>query len=173
MMRKMREAGGLDVVTDNVRTADVDNPKGYYEYEKVKTIKEDASWIPETRGKAFKMVSLLLYHLPVGEAYRVVLMRRDTQEILASERRMLERLGRDPDAARDERMAEIFTKHLGHLQGWLAGRPDMHVIEVSYNEVVKAPLPVVERVNAFFGGRLDTARMAAVVDPVLYRQRRA
>jgi hypothetical protein len=170
MMMKMLEAGGLEVVSDGIRRADVDNPKGYYELERVKKIKEDASWIPETRGKVFKMVSLLLYHLPPDESYRVVLMRRSTEEILASERKMLERLGKDPDHATDERMAEIFRKHLEHLAGWIQKQSHIRVLTVNYNEIMREPRPVLEGVSEFLGG-LDVDRMAAVVDPALYRNR--
>jgi hypothetical protein len=172
MMMRMLEQGGMSVVTDGVREADVDNPKGYYEFERVKQIKEDASWIPETRGRVFKMVSLLLYHLPADERYRVVLMRRNTDEILASERKMLERLGKNPDHASDDRMAEIFRKHLTHLEEWLAEQHHIDVIQVSYNDVLSDPLPVLRRVSEFFEGRLDVEKMAAIVDPNLYRQRR-
>jgi hypothetical protein len=31
LMMQMLESGGMEVVTDNIRTADADNPKGYYE----------------------------------------------------------------------------------------------------------------------------------------------
>jgi len=173
MMMKMLEAGGLTVVTDGIREADVDNPRGYYEFERVKQIKEDSSWIPETRGRVFKMVSLLLYHLPPNERYRVVLMRRDTDEILASERKMLERLGRNADHASDERMAEIFGKHLAHLEGWIGRQSHLTVLQVSYNEVLGEPDRVLRGVSEFFGGTLDVEKMAAVVDPALYRNRKS
>jgi hypothetical protein len=171
MMMRMLEQGGMEVVTDGVREADVDNPKGYYEFEKVKEIKEDSSWIPSTRGKVFKMVSLLLYHLPPDERYRIVMMRRDTDEILASERKMLERLGKDPDHASDDRMAEIFRKHLAHVERWLAEQTNLEVLQVRYNDVLSDPDPVVARVAEFCGG-LDAAKMRAVVDPSLYRNRK-
>src|SRR5437867_9153942 len=72
LMMQMLDNGGVEVVTDHIRTADTDNPRGYYEYETVKTIKRDVSWLPATRGKAFKMISQLLYDLPAGENYRVI-----------------------------------------------------------------------------------------------------
>ena len=172
MMMRMLEAGGLEVVTDGLREADVDNPKGYYEYERVKQIKEDKSWLPATRGKVFKMVSLLLYHLPADERYRVILMRRDTDEILASERKMLERLGKDANHAADERMAAIFRKHLQHLDGWLAKQSHILHLQVSYNEVLRDPRRSLEKVADFMGGGLDVGKMAGVVDPTLYRNRK-
>src|SRR5215510_7392515 len=85
LMMQMLDNGGLEVVTDHIRTADTDNPKGYYEFERVKKIKRDRSWLPETRGKAFKMVSQLLYDLPPTETYRILFMERDLEETLASQ----------------------------------------------------------------------------------------
>src|SRR5215475_8067096 len=84
LMMQMLDKGGLEVVTDKIRAADTDNPRGYYEYEQVKKIKQDKSWLPATRGKAFKMVSQLLYDLPPTEKYRVIFMERDFEEMLDS-----------------------------------------------------------------------------------------
>ncbi|OYV85360.1 MAG: sulfotransferase family protein, partial [Planctomycetia bacterium 21-64-5] len=94
LMMQMLDNGGIQVVTDGSRTADVDNPKGYYEFEKVKAIQRDTSWLAEARGKAVKMVSQLLYHLPGDERYRIIFMERDFDEMLASQEKMLARLGR-------------------------------------------------------------------------------
>jgi len=82
LMMQMLDQGGLPVVTDNIRTADTDNPRGYYEYEQVKKIKQDTSWLPATRGKVFKMISQLLYDIPQTERYRVIFMERDMDEML-------------------------------------------------------------------------------------------
>src|SRR5438132_3246059 len=95
LMMQMLDKGGVEVVTDHVRTPDIDNPRGYYEFEKAKKIKEDASWLPEMRGKAFKMVSQLLYALPPTEQYRIIFMERNLDEILLSQEKMLKRLGRN------------------------------------------------------------------------------
>ena len=38
MMMKMLDAGGIAPIIDNVRAADEDNPKGYYEFERVKAL---------------------------------------------------------------------------------------------------------------------------------------
>src|SRR5438132_4951320 len=91
LMMQMLDNGGIEVVTDNIRTADTDNPRGYYEYEQVKKIKEEKSWLPQTRGKAFKMVSQLLYELPANEGYRIIFMQRDLDEMLLSQEKMLKR----------------------------------------------------------------------------------
>src|SRR5215813_11558433 len=94
LMMQMLASGGVEVVTDHIRTADTDNPRGYLEFEKVKKIKEDQSWLPAVRGKAVKMVSQLLYDLPASERYRILFMERDLDEMLLSQEKMLKRLDR-------------------------------------------------------------------------------
>src|SRR5947207_8783375 len=117
LMMQMLAAGGVEVVTDHVRTADTDNPRGYYEFERVKRIKQDASWLPETRGKAVKMVSQLLYDLPPAERYRILFMERDLDEMLLSQEKMLQRLNRP--AAPREKIKQAYTLHLERLHEWL------------------------------------------------------
>ncbi len=119
MMMKLLEAGGMDIVTDNIRKANEDNPHGYYEYEKVKEIKEDTSWLKETRGKTFKMISQLLYDLPSNESYKVIFMQRNMNEILASQKKMLERMGNSEGGISDEEMGKFFNKHLSKALEWL------------------------------------------------------
>ena len=63
MMMKMLEAGGLHTLTDDIREADEDNLKGYYEDERVKALHEDNAWIGEAEGKVVKVISYQLKHL--------------------------------------------------------------------------------------------------------------
>ena len=170
LMMQMLAAGGVEVVTDQIRAADTDNPRGYYEFEKVKKIKQDASWIPQTRGKAFKMVSQLLYHLPAGERYRVVFMERDLDETLRSQEKLLARLG--GKAAPAEEMKRSYALHLDRLHEWLRGQPHIKVLRVSFNELVQRPKEDAKRVSDFLGGRADAERMTESVDPSLYRNRK-
>ena len=170
LMMQMLDNGGLEAVTDNIRTADTDNPKGYYEFEKVKKIKQDASWLPGTRGKAFKMVSQLLYDLPVGEKYRIIFMERDLDEVLASQEKMLQRLGQR--AAPREQMKRSFGLHLDKLHRWLGEQRHLDVLRVRYNELVQWPDAEAIRVNTFLGGKANVAGMAKTVDASLYRNRK-
>ena len=172
MMMKMLDAGGLVVVTDNVRTADEDNPKGYYEFERVKKIESDKAWLPEAHGKVVKMISALLRHLPNEYRYKVVFMRRKIEEVLASQRQMLVRRGKPADAVSDAKMAESFAKHVRQVEAWIAAHPNVEVLYVSYNEMVENPAPHAAAIAAFLDGGLDTAKMTSVVEGELYRQRR-
>ena len=172
MMMKMVDAGGIPPLTDELRVADEDNPKGYYEFERVKQMdKGDTAWVPDARGKAVKVISALLKHLPANEQYRVIFIRRNIDEILASQRKMLIRRGEDPDKQDDAQMKVLFEKHVRGVEAWLAERRNVRTLYVHYSDMLGDPRPQIERVNAFLGGKLDTARMAEVVDPALYRNR--
>jgi len=173
MMMKMLEAGGRPPLTDNVRVADADNPRGYYEYERVKALEHDKAWVAESRGKAVKVISALLRHLPDGFHYKVLFMLRDMGEVLASQRRMLERKGTAADPSDDERLARLFDRHLADVRARLSGRSGFELMEVRYAAVLHDPVSEAARVNRFLGGDLDEARMAAVVERELYRQQRS
>jgi hypothetical protein len=173
MMMKMLEAGGLPLLTDGQRTADEDNPKGYYEFERVKKLKDgDFDWLPSAQGKAVKVISALLESLPQGYSFQVIFMRRLIPEILASQRKMLVNRGENPDKVSDDEMARLFEKHLAHVDAWIASQPHLQRLDVDYNLVIRDPLPAIVQVNRFLSGRLDEAAMAGVIDPSLYRQRK-
>ena len=127
--------------------------------------KGDVAWVPEARGKAVKVISALLKHLPATEQYRVIFIRRNIDEILASQRKMLIRRGEDPDKQDDAQMKVLFEKHVRGVEQWLAGRGNVRTLYVHYSDMLGDPRPQIERVNAFLGGKLDTAQMAEVVDP--------
>jgi hypothetical protein len=171
MMMRMLSAGGMEVVVDNVRKADEDNPIGYFEFEQVKKIKEDASWLDGVKNKAVKMVSELLYDLPSNHRYKVIFMRRDMQEMLKSQRTMLERKG-VKDEINDEEMARFFQKHIATIEEWFRGKAHIDVLYVDYNDAVKDPFKIAQQVNAFLDNALNTDEMAAAVDGLLYRNRR-
>ncbi len=171
LMMQMLEAGGLPALTDNLRTADPDNPKGYYELAAVKQLERDSSWIASAVGKVIKVVAPLLRHLPADHCYKIVFMQRDLEEVLASQRQMLERRGR-PVPNEDEAMAAAFRRHLVELEAWLAQQPNIQVLYTVYGALLDQPAVECNRVNAFFGGVLDTVAMAQVIDQALHRQQR-
>jgi len=172
MMMRMLQAGGMSLLTDDVRTADEDNPQGYYEFEQVKQIEHDRAWLEDARGKVVKIISALLKGLPSDYTYQVIFMRRKMGEILASQRQMLVRRGEASDTIQDDRMAHLFQRHLEEVRAWLDGQPNVETLYVHYNEVLENPVEQAQRVNRFLGNTLDVAQMAAVVDPTLYRQQR-
>jgi len=174
MAMKMLEAGGIPILADGIRNADISNPKGYYEYEPVKELDKggDAAWLAEARGKAVKIISFLLTWLPETYDYRVILMQRDLREVLASQNAMLAHRGEVPGAAEDEQMLRMYEDHLKKVARFMANRSCFSTLSVDYRDVVQNPRDAAGRINGFLGGTLDVERMAAIADPALYRNRR-
>ena len=174
MLMGMLAAGGLETLVDGVRAPDDDNPLGYFELERVRQLQTgmDTAWLRDARGKCVKVISYLLKHLPADERYRIVFVRRDLAEVLASQRRTLERRGEPgSDTAEDGRLAGAFAAHLSKVERELAARAECEVLYVNHRSVIENPRTVAEQVNRFLGDRLDLDRMAESVDPRLYRQR--
>lgn len=172
LMMRMLEAGGIPPQTDHQRVADDDNPGGYYEFERVKQLeKGDTAWLSEMPGKAVKVISMLLRHLPATNRYTVIFMERDLGEVLASQRKMLVNREEDEGAIDEAEMTTLFTHHLQEIRQWLAQQDNFTVLYVSYSELLTNPEPVVGAINRCFDNQLNTAAMLAVIDPTLYRNR--
>jgi hypothetical protein len=173
MMMKMLEAGGLSIMTDAEREADVDNPKGYFEYERIKDLEKesDKSYVREGRGKGLKVISFLIKDLPDDNDYRVIFMRRDLDEVIVSQGKMIDRLGTSDSSASDEAMKEAYRNDIVRTRLLCKKRPNMELIEINYRETIGDAAQGARKVNAFLDGRLDEAAMLAAVDGSLYRNR--
>jgi hypothetical protein len=168
---QMIHAGGIPALTDGQRTSDDSNPRGYFELERVKQLKQDKSWLDDAAGKVVKVIHLLLAELPDDRPYRVVFMQRDLREVVQSQATMLARSGRTGGQLAPERLIAVYEQQLKTVEQWLAARPNFSVLRVPYAQLVSDPSGVVPTVNAFLGGTLDEARMRAAVDPGLHRNR--
>ena len=174
MMMQMLAAGGVPVFADDHRPADASNERGYLEHELARRLAVDASWVPQARGKAVKLVAQLVPHLPRNQKYRVVMMHRPLGEVIASQRKMLERLGKDGGRITDEALKATFAKQLSHVRSMLVHlRKDgvLDVLEVKYLDVLEHPGAVAQRLAAFLGEGFDADRAAAAVDPSLRHER--
>jgi hypothetical protein len=172
LMMKMLEAGGLELLLDNFRKPDQDNPKGYYEFERVKQLdKGDTEWLVDAQGKAVKIIATLLPKLPETFEYRILFMRRKMTEILASQRKMLLRRGTDSDKISDDQMSQVFEKHLQDVEEWISKQSNILCLDVDYNKLLDSPLPVLNQISQFLNGELNVEEMVKVIDPSLYRQR--
>ncbi|HEV2968807.1 MAG TPA: alkaline phosphatase family protein [Pirellulales bacterium] len=175
MIMQMLAAGGLPVLSDGRRTADVDNPLGYFEYEPVKHLHESADWLTDARGHAVKIVAPLLRYLPHDRDYRIVFIERNVEEVLASQAEMLTRRGEiiDDTPARRSRLKESCVRQVQSLKTTLLQRPRMRTLFLNHAEVLRDPNAVADSLNLFLGGKLNATAMAAKVKPLLHRQRAA
>lgn len=169
-MMQMLAAGGMPVLTDARRQPDPDNPAGYLELEAVKALARDASFLDDAAGKAVKIVHALLTHLPPDRNYRVIFMRRDLEEILMSQRKMLDRHGRSGAALTGAQLKAIYATQVEQALRWLGDRADrIRTMEVDYGAMTSQPQATARVVNAFLGGKLDEHAMASAVNPLLHR----
>jgi Sulfotransferase domain len=171
LMMQMIKEGGIPVLTDDLRAPDQNNPRGYLEYEKVKALKKDNTWVPEAEGKAVKVISHLIYELPTDLHYKVVFMVRNLDEVIASQSSMLDRMGRHGAPVTNVELKRVFQKHLEQIKDWIGKNKSFEVLFVDHHDLVTNPAKEVERINEFFGGKLDTSKMVAMVDEKLYRER--
>jgi tetratricopeptide (TPR) repeat protein len=171
MMMQMLEAGGLPILTDEVRTPDEDNPKGYYEYEGTKKLATDNGWLKAAPGKAVKIIAQLLPGLRQGFHYRILFMERPIQEVIASQSVMLERLGRRGGRLSDQRLAETYFRQIDSVRNVLnKHKKQVSVLSINYHLALKDPVTIARSVNRFLGGGLDEEAMVTVIDPDLRRQ---
>jgi hypothetical protein len=173
MLMKMLDAGGMEIMTDSERVADIDNPKGYFEYERVKDLEKetDKSYVREGRGKVLKVISFLIKDLPDDNDYRVIFMRRNLDEVLASQNKMIQRLGTEDSTAAEEAMKEAYRNDIVRTRLLCKNRPNFELIEINYKDTIGEPAATARSVNTFVGGHLDEAAMREAVDSGLYRNR--
>jgi hypothetical protein len=170
-MMKMLVEGGIPAVSDSLRNADEDNPNGYFEFEPVKQLSEgQIEWLAGADHKVVKVVSALLEYLPSAHHYKILFMERDIKEILASQRKMLDRRG-EASKVSDVEMEDQFRKHLADIKYWLARQPSMEVLYVDYNQLMSNPDNFCLRVADFIGIPVDQAKMRSVPNERLYRNR--
>jgi Sulfotransferase family len=173
LVMQMLQAGGMPVLTDNVRAADDDNPVGYLEFEAVKRTGEDASWVLSAAGKAVKVIYKLLVDLPADYSYRVIFLRRDLREVIASQAKMLARRGTVGAKLGADQLARVFDRQLKATEAWLAERSHFSVLYVEHRGLITNPRPQVEEICRFLDVPLDADAMCDAVKPKLYRQRTA
>ncbi len=172
LMMRMLNAGGIPALCDEHRTPDADNPNGYYEFEDVKSIENYSTWIDRAPGHAVKMVYSLLKHLPTDREYRIVFMRRHVDEILQSQKQMLERNGIQTDIP-DATLRALFEHELRQFYAWLPSQTHLKLVNISYNELLSRPDSTISQINRHLDHGLDTEGMIRMIDPSLYRHRAA
>ena len=172
LMMQMLAAGGMVPMTDGERVADEDNPEGYMEWEAIKKVKSQPELMEQARGKVTKVISMLLPSLPTNYRYKVIFVLRPIEEVVASQRKMIERRGTKGAELDEEQLVTSLTRHREEILRLLPKLP-MEVLYVRYHRILSEPEYVVERIVEFLGPENLPNRddMAAAVRPDLYRNR--
>jgi hypothetical protein len=166
LMMQVLNNAGLTILHDGKREKDESNPEGYFELEAVKGIVADNSFLKDAPGKVVKVVCPLPIYLDTRYSYRVVFMRRDLEEILRSQEKMLNK----NQVSEREKYRTIYEFHLKKTYRFLQEN-GIPFIDIKYIELVADPVPSVEKLIAFLDRDLDKEMMLSAVKPELYRNR--
>ena len=166
----MLGAGGMKLITDELRPPDADNPCGYFEDERVKKLDRDSAWLWELGDAAIKVISFQLSKLPAEFHYNLLYVMRPLDEILASQETMLRRKGHLGDT-NNEALLGLYERHVSQILDWMAHNRTLRHRVVQYHDIIDAPHRAAREITDFLAHDLDTDAMAGVVDPKLYRQR--
>jgi hypothetical protein len=173
LMMQMLAAGGMAVLTDGERVADTDNPRGYYEWERIKLLPREPGCIAEAEGKVVKVISQLLFALPPAHDYKIIFMVRPLAEVVASQAEMIRRRGTTGPALPEAAMIAGLQAHLNQVRAWVKNKPNLTVCDVEYHAVLREPPATAQAVQSYLERQLDTDAMARQVDPALFRNRSA
>ena len=168
-MMQLLEAGGHPLLTDHLRTADENNPRGYYEYEAIRELPRNPHLLAAAADRAVKIVSVLLPHLPRQHRYKVIFMRRPLDEIARSQHHM--RFGTPGDNADiATKVVPLLDKHLTATLDLLRRNPQISLLEIDYPTLIRDPAPILAQLANFVNLPHPEA-MPAVIDIRLHRQR--
>jgi len=165
MMMRILKASGMPVSTDNTRKPDTNNPHGYFENQRVKTLHRDNSWLKEIDGKAVKIVSPLLYDLDLSCKYRIVYMNRKIDEIIESQDIMIG----DQPSINDLRSKYETAERAVKI--WLALNK-IPFCDVNYNNMFFAPERELEKVLKFLDIKGSAKYLGKFIDPLVWRIRK-
>ena len=171
LMMRMLQAAGVAPLTDRERAADEDNPRGYYELEAVKQTRRDRKWLDDAQGRAVKVIHALLYDLPLDRRYDVIMMRRSMTEVVASQRKMIERRKTEGAKLTDEQIRRALERQMVQVTAYLKNKPNFRVLYVDYNQLMEDPRPEIDRLLQFLGLESPPEKLAALIEPELWRNR--
>lgn len=170
LMMSMLEAAGYNILIDMVRTADKNNPKGYYEYEPVKRLKYNNSWLLDAKGMVIKVVSPLLTYIPLSQPYKIIFMQRKLSEVIASQNKMMKR-SNTSDKNYDENLIKDFELHISNVMKWLNNQTNMYVCYINFNQLLSTPQNTLIKLAEYLNISNKIDVMCSIVDTSLYRER--
>ena len=168
LLMQMLARAGVPLQHDGVRSADLSNPRGYFEWERIKQLPKNPALIAECEGKAVKVISSLLLSLPANYAYRILFVERRLEHVQASQAKMIEGLGTRGSGLPAAQLVRVLEMHRNYLYAWLTTREDLPVMKIDYDALITQPEAEALRVSRFLELPDEVApMMASVVEPQL------
>jgi predicted AlkP superfamily phosphohydrolase/phosphomutase/tetratricopeptide (TPR) repeat protein len=171
LLMQLLDACGIAPLADTSRLADESNPRGYYEFEPVKSLHIDSSWLEMAVGKVVKVVYPNILELPVGPTYRVFFLMRDLEEVVESQSVMLARGGSDTIINPTRLLTHWRSKIPRDLRAFQQ-RTGSHIILVPFRDLFQEPVQLANQLQAWLGRAGAPPDLRGIVDPSLHRQRK-
>jgi hypothetical protein len=173
LMMQILLAAGIPAFTDARRQADLHNPAGYFEHETVKNVIHDSAWLAEAQGKAVKIIADFLHLLPPDFRYQIIFMRRDLDEVIDSQNKMLRLSGNNTELLNRQQLRDMLRHTLARAHNWAGGRQNIRIYYQDYAALIANPDDYLPQIARFIGGAPNQAAMLSAVKSDLYRTRKA
>ena len=170
MMQILNDAG-YDIFSDGVRLPDENNLKGYFEYERVKALAKDNSWMSEAEGKTIKIIAQLLQYVPDLYQYRIIYMERNMDEIINSQNKMLSRLNIIKPFNTNDVLKNVYSRQTENILKVMAAKPNVQLLKVSYNGLIEKEKFVIKSLINFSENKITESNILNCIDKSLYRER--
>ena len=167
LMMQILEQVPIEILTDNLRQKDENNPEGYYELEAVKGIVRNNDFLKSAQGKALKIVAPLPQFLDLNLSYRAIFMRRDMEEILRSQEIMLNK----DQAAEREKFKTIYELHLKKTYQFFSTN-QIPYIDISYSNLILNPDDEISKLITFLKVDSQSKNLLKCIKKDLYRNKR-
>lgn len=164
MMMQMLEAAGMDLVFDSERPVDENNPRGYFEFEKVKFLGKENKWLEGIKGKAIKILFHQLQYLPAYLNYKIIFMKREMDKIIISQNKMLKSYGK-PVSEENDHIKSVFNKELEQIKRWLNEQENIDVLYIKYEDVLTSTNDIAKEVARFVNVEPALEKMCKIVNP--------
>ena len=166
LMMQLLNKSSLEILSDGIRQKDISNPEGYYELEAVKGIVRDNSFLKDATGKVVKIVAPLPVYLDKSLDYRIVFMRREIEEVLRSQEKML---NKDQTSER-EKFKTIYEMHLKKTYHFFESN-SIPYIDIQYKQLLNESEQELKRLIDFLELSTPIEELLSVIKVDLYRNK--
>ena len=166
LMMQLLNKSTLEILSDGIRQKDISNPEGYYELEAVKGIVRDNSFLKDALGKVVKIVAPLPIYLDKSLDYRIVFMRREIEEVLRSQEKML---NKDQTSER-EKFRTIYEMHLKKTYHFFESN-SIPYLDIQYKQLLNDSEVELQKLIEFLDLSTSVDELLSVIKVDLYRNK--
>ncbi len=158
---KMLHAGGMSVFVDQPENPEDDLFKRSLDWNSFEYLARFPEVIRKAEGKVVRLYSMYLYNLPPQNAYRVLYINRDLQEIADAGHAISHD---NPQAMflRVTQKAFLLGAHRQRVKNWMAERENIEFLNLHFAHMVTDPYLQSLKIRNFLDRELDIEAMTEI-----------